>query len=77
MLALQEEINKMLQRGARGTARTRFLQLALPCGESDWGMETCHRPFDTEQLRNSDEVQDGDRRFSTGVSLLRGLDVVH
>ena len=39
-------------------------------------METCHRPFDIEQLRHSDEVQDGDHGFSPVVSLLRGLDVL-
>ena len=63
--------------GARGTAGTRFLQPALPCGESDGGMETCYRPFVTDQLRNHHEVQDGDRRFSPGVSPPKGLDVFH
>ena len=62
--------------GGRGTARAWFLQSALPHGESDGGMETCHRPFDTEQLCHSDEVKAGDRRFSPGVSLPRELDVL-
>ena len=35
---------------------------------TSWGMETCHRAFNTQQLRNSDKVQDGDRCFSPGVS---------
>ena len=50
--------------GAHGTAGTWFLQLALPCGESDGGMEALHRLLVTEQLHNSHEVQDGDRRLS-------------
>ena len=63
--------------GASGTAGTQFLQPAFPLGESVGGMETCHRPFDTDQLRNNKEVQDGDHCFSPGVSPSRALAVFH
>ena len=63
----------MLQKGAVELLE----QPALPRGESDSGMETCHRPLDTEQLCDSDEVQDGDHCFSPGVSPPRRLEVLH
>ena len=41
------------------------------------GMETRHQPFGTEWIHHSDEVQDGNRRFSPGISPPRRLDVLH
>ena len=63
--------------GARRPTRFCLLQSALPRGESDGGMESHHCPFSTEWIRHSGEVQDGNRRFSPGVSLPRRLDVLH
>ena len=63
----------MLQKGAMELVD----QFAFPRGESDGGMETRHRLFVTEWIRHSQEVQNGNHRFSSGVSLPRRLDVLY
>ena len=70
----------MLQKGAVELVEQRgpgFYSRLFVVEKVTGGTETCHRPLITEQLRNHNEVQNGDHRFSPGVSPPRGLDVLH
>ena len=53
--------------GRLSSGSSRLLQLSLPGGEGDWGLEACDRPLSFERLRPADVVQDGNSRFGAVI----------
>ena len=67
---LQEGAVELVEQPGPGFYRQLFLV------EKVTGLEARHRPLIAEQLRHHHKVQDGDRRFSPGISPTGGLDVL-